>query len=505
VKSNLLNSADQLIDLRLGVVIFNRRLPGVKIHPRQLYARDLRKLFLNTPDARIAGHSIYFEFHFGLRHILMMRPETPGMPQCYAFAPVARFAVFLLFIGFAASRLLAEGGFSDPAFSQIPFDQWLSQPDNSHMHWSARVSETELSAHQRLTARVFVEVDGAELAKRRGAGQFLVLVQVNDEKGQTWQNHQEVDLEHIEAGIKSSDAVFSQLFFALPGDYRVAIAIFATATEEHSILKRKLHVSALRNDPLPDAWRDLPAVEFFSPSMPPDNWYLPSIEGKLHLAVATHEPVHVSLVVNLTAAERLTGSARVQNRNWSVLLPATKVLSQVDWGNATFSLALLDLSRRRVTYQQGDTQELDWSKAGASLLEVNPGVIDVKSLENRKHSAQFFLDEIRRRIGKSKGSPVVIVLSSAVEFEPGQEIRPLTLDTSSGARVFYIRYQPLMPVTFSRRPRPNGTLAARPEFVAPIDQLAPLLKPLDPRLFEVATPEQFRKALAAILSEMKKL
>jgi hypothetical protein len=38
-----------------------------------------------------------------------------------------------------------------------------------------------------------------------------------------------------------------------------------------------------------------------------------------------------------------------------------------------------------------------------------------------------------------------------------------------------------------------------------VDQLEPLLKPLEPRLFEVATPEQFRKALAAILAEIAKL
>ena len=42
-------------------------------------------------------------------------------------------------------------------------------------------------------------------------------------------------------------------------------------------------------------------------------------------------------------------------------------------------------------------------------------------------------------------------------------------------------------------------------YLAPIDQLEPLLKPLEPRLFEVATPEQFRKALAVILAEIAKL
>ena len=270
-------------------------------------------------------------------------------------ASVTRFATFVLLIALATSPLVAQtaqNGSADPFFSQIPFDQWLAQGDPSHLHWTVRLSDPRLSTHQRLVTEVSVQVDGAELARHRGKGQFLVLVQVTDEKGRVWQNHQKVDLEHMQEGMKTNTAVFSQLFFVLPGDYRVAIATFADATGEHSATQRKLHVSPLKNDPLPGAWRDLPAVEFLPLSMLPDGWYLPSIEGKLRLAVGTHEPVHVDLIVNLTPSEQLTGSRRVQNRNFGVLLPATKVLSQVDWGNATFSLALLDLSRRRVIYEQ---------------------------------------------------------------------------------------------------------------------------------------------------------
>jgi hypothetical protein len=427
---------------------------------------------------------------------------------------VTRFASFLLLIALAAAAPIAQaqqGGVADPVFSQIPLDQWLSQGDQSHMHWSVRLSEPELSTHQRFITEVHVEVDGAELARRRGKGQFQVLIQVTDEKGTVWQNHQEMDLEHVEEGMKTNNAVFSQLLFMLPGDYRISIAAFANATGDHSATRRRLHVPPLKNDPLPGAWRDLPAVEFLPPAMLPDSWYLPSIEGKLHLAVEPREPVHVDLVVNLTPSEQLAGSTRVQNRNFGVLLPATKVLSQVDWGNSTFSLALLDLSRHLVTYRQERAGGLDWSKAGGSLSEVKPGTIDVKSLQNRQYNAEFFLDEIRRRIGAPKGRAprrpgVLIILSSAVQFASGQELHPIALDGPTDARVFYIRYQPPPQLFFgfpdggSRRARP----AVRTGYVV-VDQLEPLLKPLEPRLFEVSTPDQFRKALATILGEIGKL
>jgi hypothetical protein len=427
-------------------------------------------------------------------------------------AAVTRLASFRLLVALAASPLLAQAQ-TDPVFAKVPVDQWLSEGNQSHMRWNVRMSEPHLSTHQRLIAGVDVDVDGAELARRRGKGQFFVLVQLTDEKGRVWQNHQEMDLDHIEEGMKANNAVFSQLIFLLPGDYSVSIGILDNATGEHGVIKRRVHVSPLKNDPLPRAWRDLPAVEFITPSMPPDSWYLPSIAGKLCLAVETREPVHVDLVVNLTPSEQVTGSTRVQNRNFGALLPATKVLSQVDWGNSTFSIALLDLSRRRVTYEQDDMRGLDWSKAGSALAEVNPGIIDIKSLENRQYNAEFFLDEIRRRIAAKRPahrSRVLIVLSSAVQFASGQDVHPIGLDGPTDAKVFYIRYQP-PPQIFLRPTAADGLRLGRRDgglrsnFGPQLDQLEPLLKPLEPRLFVVGTPEQFRKALAAILTEIAKL
>jgi hypothetical protein len=189
-------------------------------------------------------------------------------------------------------------------------------------------------------------------------------------------------------------------------------------------------------------------------------------------------------------------------------------LSQVNWVNGTSSLALLDLSRRRVIWRQDNMPGLDWPKASAPLAEVNPGIIDVKSLENQQYSAEFFLDEIRRRISPRRRmahrSRVVIVLSSKVRFASAQEVRPIVLNSPTEARVYYIRYQQpprivMGPPAVGRRGQIlDGSVAARRSYAA-IDQLEPLLKPLDPRLFEVGTPEQFRKALATILGEIAKL
>jgi hypothetical protein len=413
-----------------------------------------------------------------------------------------------------------KSGVPDSAFADIPFEQWLSEGDQHRMRWTARVTEPELSSHQRLAARIEIMVDGAELARRRGKGELFMLMQISAEQGGAWQDHEAIALEGMPEGVRHSDAVYFRNFFVTPGEYRVAIALYDTATREHSLIKRRLHVSPLRNDPLPEAWTGLPAVEFVRLVKGPDAWYLPFVRGRLNLAGETKKPADIDLLLNLTPAERFEGSSRVQSRNLAALIPSMKVLSQLAWRNASLNVTLLDLSRQQVAFQQEGVHRLEWRRARGSLQGVTPGMIDVKSLENRKHSAQFFVSEVGRRLGTEplageggrsvKRSRVVIVLSAPVSFEPGQDLRPIELnEPHPDTKVFYVRYQP-QPTTLltgSTRPGPrrgpDGVLLPPRGLEGPIaDDLEPLLRPIEPRLFDVTTPEQFRRALASMLAEI---
>ena len=379
--------------------------------------------------------------------------------------------------------MLASDG-SDPVFATIPFNHWLEQKQQTPIHWTLSLAAPALSAHQRLRVIIEAQVDGLELARRRGEGKLLVLAQLTDGNNRTWQNHVETDLEHVEEGIKHNNVVFSQSFFVLPGDYRTAVAVFDTASGEHNVIQRTLHVAPFKHDPLPDLWRDLPAVEFFTPEQTPDRWFLPSVEGRLRLPVETRHPEEVSLLVNLTPAEKFATSSRMQNRNLGSLLPATKVFSEVDWHDAKFSIELLDLARGRVAFRQDDMQLLHWADARGSLTETNAGTIDVKALANRRLSAAFFLNQVAQKIeapaAPGKSSRVVIILSASMFFEPGVEMHPIGVASRPGVTVFYIRYQPFQPIRLINIPnpevRPRGSYGANID-----DQLAPLLKPLAPR------------------------
>jgi hypothetical protein len=227
--------------------------------------------------------------------------------------------------------------------------------------------------------------------------------------------------------------------------------------------------------------------------------------------------VNVDVLVNLTPTERLSGTNKSKDRNLSLLLPAMKLFVNADWGDTPLRVSFLDLANRKVTFDQENVRTFDWAKARETLAEMAPGVIDVKALENRKFSANFFIKEVAKRIERKAGDPprVVIVLSSPVAFESGVERHPIEAEADGDVHVFYIRYHPYM-ASIKLAPPTRPVYGRRGAFDSDVvmqpappgsqdDHLAALLKGIKPELFDVNTPEQFRKALANIISEVSGL
>jgi hypothetical protein len=420
-------------------------------------------------------------------------------------------AILALSILAPAPQVFAQGGSPDPVFASIPFEHWLTEGGQTKIRWMVGVSGGQLSSHQRLLARVTIELDGEELDKRRGQGQLILLVQFKDRAGRAYQTHQSIELKEVREAARSQSFVYTQDAFVAPGDYGVTFAFFATATEEHCIAQRTFHVATLKNDPLPEAWRDLPPVEFLSDASTPDAWYLPSVSGRLRLPLETTRPVRIELLVNLTPSEQASAMRR-SSRTLGALIPALKVISQVDARNGSLNIAALDLARRRVSFEQDSAGGLDWPRLKLSLAQADPNVIDVHSLENRGQNAQFFVTEVSRRIAAG-GEPVriLIVLSPPMVFDHGEDLHPIQLTNGVNCRVFYIRYhsRQMRPPSATFLPRSASGRHPIPPIHsssgAELDSLEQTLKPLKPRLFDVYSPEQFRKALGAVLDEISRM
>jgi hypothetical protein len=412
--------------------------------------------------------------------------------------------------------ILAQSGSLDPAFRTIPFDGWVDQGDQAHIRWTARVLPVELSNHQRLQAKIDIQVDGNELARRRGKGHLVVLVQFTDSENRVYQTHEAMDLQLVKDDIGKSNVSYMPAAFLTPGDYRISLAIFATATGEHSAMRLSLHVNPLKNDPLAGASRDLPPVEILQPAQSPDDLFLPNITGRLNLPLETRRPVRVEILVNaspISAGEPLRNE-QINNRSLTSLIPALKVISNLNVRNGTLNVALLDLTTQHVIFQQDALHELDWPKLGPALTEAGPNKIDIHALENRRHNAQFFVTQVRRRIeGSAPSAKVLIVLSGPMAFASGEDLHPIELAGKPDADVFYIRYHslperlPINPFEQDQRRGRRGPMSqpGRGPVTEPDDSLERTLKPLQPHLFDVYTPLEFRKALANMLDEISGL
>ena len=413
-----------------------------------------------------------------------------------------------------------SGDAHDPEFDKVPFAQWLAGGQQAQMKWSEHVISVVLSVHQRLIAQLQIQMDGAEAAKRRGEGELVFYFQLTDSKGHVFQDHTTYDLGKAEEGLKSQDISCTDLAFVVPGDYAVSTAIYDTATKEHVMKKDKLHVAPLKVDPLPDLWHDLPSVEFVDAVNPPDRWFQPKAKGVLHLPLAPHHPVRIEVVVNLTPTETSPRLYGVQDRNLSLIIPALKAISEFTGSSVSINVSLLDLARRRVVYRQEDVHELDWDKMKSSLSDAGTGLIDVKSLADRSHSAIYFAKEVASRMtpapGHDETARAVIVLTGPMVFDADQDMQGVELKSIPGSRLFYVRLQrpaerPANMFGDTRRRRgimggapgrqrmpdegemPNGLEA---------DHLAPVLKPLEPRIFDAVSADQLRKVLATLVNEI---
>lgn len=430
----------------------------------------------------------------------------------------------LLTLLFGARSLPAQSGSPDPAFASIPFDRWIAEGDSAHIHWNARILGVELSNHQRLQARVELVVDGNELVRRRGKGYLAMLVQFTDSDNRVYQTHQALDLQLVKEDTGKSNISYIQSAFVTPGDYTISLAVFDTATGEHSALRLPLHVNPLKNDALAGSWRDLPPVEIIKPVDSPDDLFLPGVTGRLRLPLETRRSVRVELLVNASplSAGEPSRTEQISNRSLASLIPSLKVIAATDVQNGKLNVTLLDLTTQHVIFQQDSVRDLDWAKLGPALKQTGSNVIDVHALENRQQNAQFFLTEVRRRLGvgaraeaQAQALPVLIVLSGPMAFSSGEDLHPIELGERPESEVFYIRYHSIPPrpisnpfLDESRRGRraPLSPPGRGPVAISePVDSLERTLKPLQPHLFDVYSPEQFRKALSSVIDEISKV
>ena len=403
---------------------------------------------------------------------------------------------FLLILGFALTAsipVLAQlTPKSDPhLFEQVPFDQWVKEGPREQIPFKFHVYDPELSIYQRIIVHIGILVHGKDLSKRGDKGDLLGLVQISDSDGHLAHDALKLELAQVAPQLnKKNDLLFEFDVFVLPGTYTVALALHHTGTGEHSLALHPIHVSAPKNDPLPDMWRDLPALEFLTHIEPPDpdTFFHPELKGRLYLPVTNRRPVHVELLADVTASNLFRGSNTRYMRYLYGLIPIVNTFTQMKLNQGGIDLFTLDLTRRRVIFEQDSLTEIDWSKMKKTLSTTEAGVIDVGNLSKERPTPDFLREEIGRLMSKSSSETpqVFIVITSPLFLDSFHNLKSDPPPENCNCRVFYIEFDS------SRRGIPFDAA----------DNVEKMLKPVKVNSFRARTAEAVRQALARIIHEL---
>jgi len=419
---------------------------------------------------------------------------------------------------FAAAPLCAQNITTREAPPEIPFEQWIAETKHVELPWSINISPARLSILQRLVVEFRVKVPSKSLYLLGPTYQLFLDVRLKP-AGAAWLSTHDVTGTRLHKRMpKENHLEFSLRALVQPGEYTVGIILFDRISGLRSVALRKLTVRPVSGDPLPEISRDLPVVEFFQRGVDEDHEALPELHSRLWIPVATRRPVHIELLVNFAAPEpgpnmpgSLARNARnlrtLHQRNVARMLGIIKVLSQMELANGSMHITAFDLHRRNVLFEQDTRGELDWPRLRTALAQVNPLSIPVQALEGRKQNAAFLRELLQHRLpppdaapahagnGSNGGSDghasdaeplrVFIVVSSPVIFERGTDLSPVLPPRGDDFRVYHLQYKVSAANLWDDLPR--------------------VLRELTPRRFELQTPDEFRRALARILADLRAL
>src|SRR5262245_54807309 len=94
-----------------------------------------------------------------------------------------------LAVSCSASPLAGEEVSTEKLFAESGFDQWNAEGPKEQIPWKVHLLPARLSIHQRLEVAAEVLVPGGEVARRRGNGQLIMLVQMTDAAGGRYRSH----------------------------------------------------------------------------------------------------------------------------------------------------------------------------------------------------------------------------------------------------------------------------------------------------------------------------
>lgn len=369
--------------------------------------------------------------------------------------------------------------------ADIPFQQWLSEPDRQEIPLKLHILGPTLTFEQRQQVRVIAIVNGRELQKKGIQRELHYLMKVADESGH-WYAEENYGTTTIPAKLAGNTdlELISDAYFQ-PGDYTIAIIVHDAVRNQRTVIRRRIEVPRIKNDPLPRLDSGLARVEFLpNPVLGVVGLGLPGATLPLRSA----RPMHVDLIVDFGAYREYLRTRRA-HLYASRLLQTSQVLSRLRPANGCLEVSAVDILRTETFFRRKQATEIRWREVREQILGRNLEVVEANVLASRLKTAAMFSKFLGDLLTEPAtcGSPdqnldrVVLIVASGVAFPPKTEVEALKINCD--CRIFYLHQ------------------VANPFY--PFDDLPRLLKRLDVRKFDLNHPEGSRKQLSEFVKYLE--
>jgi hypothetical protein len=369
----------------------------------------------------------------------------------------------------------------------IPIAEWLAAGEAVQIPWKLQVSNPVLRMDQRLQVFYTATIQAKDLNRSGNSHELFLISRISSPDGEWLHAPETLRLTVDEELAKGLQVRFGMPVFVKPGDYVLWLILYDRKTGLHNLSRRRVRVSALRNDPLPFAYDSVPLVEF--PVIDEEeNSEVLGVSSELSLPVANKRPLDIEVISTLSPPEQWTGRARILRLHKDSIEGALAALSQVELADGSISITGLDLLRREVLLEQRNIHALDWPALKEAFRKADSSSISVQALEGRKENGTFFRDFMKQRLVESSAvTPlrIFIVVTGSVLFSPGSDLEPLQMEEKCNCKVYHLRF----------RFAPDDVF----------DHLRGLIKPLQPKTFNLSNPRDLREAIADILGELQQL
>lgn len=373
-------------------------------------------------------------------------------------------------------------------------EQWLLGPDREDFSWSVRISSPTLTLQQRYAVHVYasfyIRGDFVQDRATTKALHFVLKVATGDSDWIPRYSYTRIPFPSKQDKYQILE--FMDSIYLRPGSYTIALIACDPTHDVGNVWRKRVNISPLKGDRLPELDRDLPKVEFTSDDRP-------LATGREWLPVNNNRSLCVDVVANISMDQYhhprmgrnyTKRGPLLRGDESKPILKVASVLSHLGLREGRVRVSIVDTLRMKTLFHREDTANFDWQRASQIATTKPPPTIDFHLIASQMQTSDYLHDMVQEILEDNSCAPgtglplkTVIVVSTDMVFPADTPIRQIVLPNRDSVQFFYFKI-------------PIGNLVN--------DDIPKMLKKTKAKAFTIRNGASFRKNLADLISRLEK-